>query len=420
MRDQLLGDRLWAERMGGNPLARHLAPFAASLEDEGYSPSTVRSKLRLLSELGRWLGRSELEAAALEEGLVGAFLEELRRGGRSARSHTTTARQFLDHLRKHDVVPAPPPPVCAQTPLICLLGQYEKYLRAERGLTTATVANYLPVVRRFLTERFEEGLLPLRLLPLRELAPADGSQFILRHADSLSAGRAKLLVTALRSFFRFLLQHGHIDLDLAASVPTVAHWRLSTVPRYLGAEEVERLLGSCDRTTATGRRNYAVLLLLARLGLRAGEVVALELDDIDWRAGEILVRGKGLFHDRLPLPREVGESLAAYLHADRPPGPTRRVFLCRKAPRRGFAGASTVGTIVRRALTQADLNPSTKGAHLLRHSLATGMLNREATLAEVGELLRHRSSNTTEIYAKVDFRALRLLAQPWPGDGGQR
>jgi integrase len=277
------------------------------------------------------------------------------------------------------------------------------------------VVNYLPLVRRFLRERFGEGP-----LPLRELTPADSFRFIQSHAPFMSAGRAKLLVTALRSFFRFLLEHGQIEVDLAACVPTMANWRLSTVPRYLPAEEIERVLGSCDRTTATGRRNYAVLLLLARLGLRAGEVVALELEDIDWRAGEILVRGKGLFHDRLPLPSEVGEALAAYLQADRPPGRTRRVFIGRKAPWRGFAGASTVSTIVRRALVKADLHPPNQGAHLLRHSLATGMLNRGASLAEIGELLRHRAASSTEIYAKVDVRALRVLAQPWPGAGGER
>jgi len=415
MLDQLLGDPLWAERLGGNPLAPHLASFAASLRDGGYRESTVHSKLRLLFDLGRWLGRNDLQVATLEEGLVAAFLEGRRREDRSAGSQATTARQFLDHLRKHDVIAGPPPPVVAASALISVLGQYERYLRAERGLTNATVVNYLPLVRRFLMERFGEGS-----LPLRELTPVDGSRFILRHAPSMSAGRAKLLVTALRSFFRFLLEHGQIEVDLAACVPTMANWRLSTVPRYLPAEEIERLLGSLDRTTATGRRNYAVLLLLARLGLRAGEVVALDLEDIDWRAGEILVRGKGLLHDRLPLPSEVGEALAAYLQADRPPGPTRRVFMCRKAPWRGLAGASTVSTIVRRALAKADLHPPNQGAHLLRHSLATGMLNRGASLAEIGELLRHRAASSTEIYAKVDFRALRLLAQPWPGGGGER
>jgi integrase/recombinase XerD len=191
------------------------------------------------------------------------------------------------------------------------------------------------------------------------------------------------------------------------------------VPKFLTSEEVERVIKACNRRMPTGRRDFAILLLLARLGLRAGEVVALQLEDINWRAGEILVRGKGLLHDRMPLPADVGEALACYLRRDRPSCQTRRVFVCMKAPRRGFAGPSTLTTIVRRALDRADLHPEFKGAHLLRHSLATSMLRSGATMAEIGEVLRHRSPNTTEIYAKVDFDGLRSLAHSWPLEGAQ-
>jgi site-specific recombinase XerD len=228
------------------------------------------------------------------------------------------------------------------------------------------------------------------------------------------------MTTAFRSFFRFLFQSGELQVDLSAAVPTVADWRLSTIPKYLIPDEVERVVSSCDRQTSTGRRDYAILLLLARLGLRAGEVVALELDDIDWRAGEILVRGKGLLHDRMPLPVDVGQALTSYLRMDRPACKTRRVFVCMKAPRSGFTGPSTVTTIVRRALDRAGLNPVFKGAHLLRHSLATRMLRSGASMGEIGEVLRHRIPSTTEIYAKLDFEGLRSLAQPWPSFGGAR
>src|SRR6266576_1346779 len=192
--------------------------------------------------------------------------------------------------------------------------------------------------------------------------------------------RAQLMTTAFRSFFRFLFQKGELQADLAASVPTVADWRLATVPKYLPKEEVERVVKACDRRTATGRRDYTILLLLARLGLRAGEVVALQFEDINWRAGEILVRGKGLLHDRMPLPADVGEALAAYLHRSRPACQTRRVFVCMQAPRRALAQSSTLSAIVRRALARADLDPPSKGAHLLRHSLATSMLRSGATM----------------------------------------
>ncbi len=225
--------------------------------------------------------------------------------------------------------------------------------------------------------------------------------------------------TVFRSFFRFLLQKGELQVDLAASVLTVADWRLSTVPKYLTPEEVERVLNACDRRMATGRRDYAILLLLARLGLRAGEVVALQLEDINWRAGEILVRGKGLLHERMPLPSDVGQALTSYLRRGRPACQTRRVFVRMRAPRRGFANPATLSGIVRRALARADLHPPSRGAHLLRHSLATSMLGSGATMRELAEILRHRAINSTEIYAKVDFQGLRSLAHPWPMGGGQ-
>ena len=227
------------------------------------------------------------------------------------------------------------------------------------------------------------------------------------------------MTTAFRSFFRFLFQKGELQTNLAASVPTVASWRLSTVPKYLVPKEVKRVLKACNRRKAIGRRDYAILLLLARLGLRAGEVVALQLEDVNWRAGEILVRGKGLLHEQMPLPPDVGQALASYVRRDRPPCQTRRVFLCMKAPRRGFAHPSTLSTIVRRALARADLHPPLKGAHLLRHSLATSMLRSGAKMGEIAEILRHRALNSTEIYAKVDFEGLRSLAHPWPMGGAQ-
>jgi len=300
------------------------------------------------------------------------------------------------------------------SPLADILSRYEEHLRSERGLVTATVLNYLPYIRRFLVERFREG--PFLF---GQVNPSDISNFVLRHGPSMSVGRAQLMTTAFRSFFRYLFQKGELQANLAAAVPTVADWRLSTVPKCLSSVEVKRVLKACNRRTATGRRDYAILLLLARLGLRAGEVVALQLDDINWRAGEVLVRGKGLFQDRMPLPSDVGKALASYLRRDRPACQTRRVFICIQAPRRGFANPSTLTMIVRRALDRADLHPTFKGAHLLRHSLATSMLRSGATMGEIGDVLRHRIPNTTEIYAKVDFDGLRSLAHPWPIGGAQ-
>ena len=406
-------ERLGADQRGQrNPLLVQVLPFADSLMESGYAATTIQSKLGLLIDLGEWLRRRGLAVKDLDERRIETFITDSRRNGLLRRGDRTTLRQLLDHLREHHVVQRVTP-TCDVSPLSAILDRYEKHLRSERGLTTATIINYLPFARKFLSDRFGEG--PFLLKVVR---PRDISGFILRHARTMSCRRAQLMTTVFRSFFRFLFQRGELQVDLAPSIPTVADWRLSTLPRYITAEEVIRVLGSCDRHTATGRRDYALLLLLARLGLRAGEIVAMQLEDIDWRSGEILVRGKGLLYDRMPLPVDVGQALAVYLRHDRLSSKTRRVFVCSKAPQRGFSGPSTVSTIVRRALDRAGLHPGFKGAHLLRHSLATSMIRSGASMSEIGEILRHRSPSTTEIYAKLDFEGLRSLAQPWPNLGG--
>jgi len=370
----------------------------------------VRLKLLLLTNFGQWLRRNNLAVTSLDERLVEAFLKHKHR---VHRGDLRTLQQFLDHLRRHHVVPARNL-ACDRSLLADILNRYETHLRTERGLVPVTIRGYLPFVHTFLLERFRG-----RPFLLKAVKASDISDFVLRHSPSMGIKTAQLMTTAFRSFFRFLFQKEELQTDLAASVPTVADWRLSTVPKFLTSEEIEHLLKACDRRMATGRRDYAILLLLARLGLRAGEVVALQLEDINWRAGGILIRGKGLLHDRMPIPGDVGEALASYLRRDRPPCQTRRVFVCTKAPRRGFAGPSTLTTIVRRALDRANLQPEFKGAHLLRHSLATSMLRSGATMGEIGEVLRHRALNTTEIYAKVDFDGLRSLAHSWPIGGAQ-
>lgn len=414
MLERFIRKPLTLQSLGACPLGPYLDSFAGSLQDLGYATSTARSQLQLLVDFGRWLIEGKVRVADLDGKVVDLFADERRHQGRLRRGQFHTLCRFLEHVRTQGIIP--PAQVSLQkSPLAELECRYESYLRVERGLTGATVENYRPFVYRFVVDRFGDG--PIFL---KELGPSDISRFVLRHAYAASPGRAKLMVTALRSFLRFLLQRGEIDVDLAVSVPPVADWRLSSVPKYLEFGEVEQLLATCDRSRPTGRRDYAILLLLARLGLRAGEVVALELDDIDWRASELMVRGKGLVHQRVPLLADVGEALAAYLRQDRPSCNTRRVFIQMKAPRRGFAGPSTVDTIVRRALERADLHPPLKGAHLLRHSLATGMLRRGASMAEIGQVLRHRAPATTEIYAKVDIGGLRSLAQPWPENRGEQ
>jgi site-specific recombinase XerD len=408
MLEHFFDNPLVVEHLRSDPLGAYLDSFAASLAALGYARFTGRSQIDLLARMGRWLAGNELTVTDLEERIVSRFVDERCLQGHRGKGDRATVRRFLEHLRQAGVIPVRER-VPDEHPLALLESRYEQYLRMERGLSTDTVRNYLPFIHRFLVERFAEE--PLRP---RELNASDASAAILRHAGSLSLGRAKLMVTALRSFLRSLLQHGEIDTDLAASVPAVSGWRQASVPKYLDSQDVQRLLDGCDRHTAMGRRNYAILLLLARLGLRAGEVVALQLDDVDWRAGEITVRGKGSLQDRLPLFPDVGEAVADYVRQDRPRCASRRVFIRMKAPHRGFDSPAAVSTIVERAVDQAGLHPPVRGAHLLRHSLATGMIRRGASMVEIGQVLRHRAAATTEIYAKVDFEGLRALARRWP------
>jgi integrase/recombinase XerD len=394
-------------------LGSHLDSFCTRLADLGYRPATIRHKLWVVTELTRWLVEQHLGVEDLSERRAEEFLAARRRRGRSCRGFRQTVLQLLGQLRSVDVVPTAEP-ACDDSPMAALLARYEEYLRRERMLAEGTIATYLPLVRAFVDERLGSAACS------SSLCAGDVRDFLLDRARRVAPKRAQLLGSALRSFLRFLFLRGETATDLAHAIPSVRQWRLSSVPRYLSAKDVERLLRACKRSPVTGRRDLAVLLLLARLGLRASEVIALELDDLRWREGEIVVHGKGLVRDRLPLLRDVGEALALYLRKDRPPGISRRVFLCHRAPHRGFAHPSTISTIVARALVRAGLTPATRGAHLLRHSLATAMARRGASFAEIGQVLRHRSPNTTEIYAKLDFGALRNVALPWPTTRGAR
>jgi integrase/recombinase XerD len=297
-----------------------------------------------------------------------------------------------------------------------LLQSYKDYLREDRGLTENSLLVYVPFIRDFLAAQTTQtgsvcpksfGALIIR-------------NFILEHTLDRSSEYARLLCTALRSFFRFLLLCGQTSRDLSNAVPMFRKYRQSVPPAFLSPSEVEQVLAATG-STLSGRRDHAILLLLARLGLRGGEVVALELDDVRWRAGEIVVRGKGRMVDHLPLLSDVGEALAVYIREDRGVSASRRVFLRIWAPHNGLTGPAAVGHIVRRALAQAGVHLSGRGAaHLFRHGLATKMIRHGASISEIAEVLRHRSQTTTAIYAQVSFEALREVALPWPAPGGAR
>jgi site-specific recombinase XerD len=363
--------------------------------------------MRLVLALSRWLSQKRYRLADLDEQKVEMFLRS-RESTKTQRLENVTMRMVLDQLRLSGDIP-PPLAKPVEGPLDQALADFRKYLVQERGLSKQTIGGYVPIVRSFLSERFGNGA--IRPCDLRQ---ADTNEYLQRRQAAHCPATLQGMTAALRSYFTFLHLRGDIHMNLAAAVPAVACWRLSTVPKFLKPDEVRRLLASCDQTTVKGQRDYTILLLLARLGLRAGEVIAMRLDDIDWDAGEMLIRGKGQRHDRLPIPKDVGAALAEYLHRGRPRSSTRHVFVRLNAPHKEFVSSSDISTIVRQLIDRAGLHPASKGAHLLRHSLATNMLQKGASLTEIGEVLRHRCPITTELYSKVAIDALRTLAQPWP------
>jgi len=401
-------DFLEWQRLRAGPLGPHLDTFAETLTEKGYPPATVALKVRLAAKFGHWLGRRGFVVEDVDEQAVARFFR--RHPCVPRRGDAATLRDVLERIRSAGLAP-PAPAKVDDTTIGRIVSEFGRYLLVDRGLSVLTRINYLPIVRSFLAERFDG-----RKVHLNALGPRDAGEFLVRHVHVVHPKRAALMVTALRGFLRWVHLKGALAADLAATVPAVACWRFSTVPKSIPARDVEHLLRRCRRRNSeTGLRDHAVLMLMARLGLRGGEVVGLDLADFDWGAGTVRVHGKGGRQDVLPLPADVGESVARYLRHGRPALSCRRIFVRAKAPRRGFASTGAVCTIVRRALECAGLDPPRKGGHILRHALACSMLCRGATLTEVGQVLRHRRADTTTIYAKVDFQALRALAPAWPG-----
>jgi site-specific recombinase XerD len=399
------------ERLRQGPLNEHLDAYAAAVAEQGYTHDSIRQQLVVIADFSRWLAQKHIDVQTLNSRVVDRYLRLRRRQPRIRRGEPKTLARLLAMLGQKGVVNQHQQAV-ADNARTRITNEFGCYLLQERGLSPSTLLNYVPVAEQFLAERFHNAVPNFAMIRATHV-----TGFVLRHARQLSPVRAGLMVTALRSFFRYLRHRGVIATDLAACVPTVPQWSLSTLPRFLPAGAVERILECCDRTTSVGRRNYTILLLLARLGVRAGEVVGLSLDDIDWSTGQITIRGKGGKSSQLPLVNDVGSALADYLRHDRPRSATRRVFLRHRAPIVGFGNSSTISSLVRRALKHAGVESAHTGAHVLRHSLATSLLRQGGSLDEIGELLRHQSPNTTAIYAKVDVTALHTLALPWPGGG---
>jgi len=392
-------------RMRG-PLAVYQDAIWSALLGRGYTPLSAKNLLRVAAHLSRWLEAEGFCPLDLTPARIDSFLEHRVRCGYTCWRTSRGLDPILEPLRSLGVVPTGFTPEPDASPLGQLLQEYERYLQQDRGLVARTIAAYVGEARRLLVE-----LGVGEVLRLRQLSAADISELVVREVRSMSVGSAKLMVTRLRSFLRFLAMRG-ICMDLSAAAPAVAGHRLSRLPRHIPWAEVQRLVESCDPGTPVGRRDQAIVLLLARLGLRACEVAALELGDIRWASGEILVHGKGSHDARLPLPQEVGDAIVRHLESGRPRSNSRRLFLGSNAPHRELS-AGAIQAVVADASRRARL--PRRSAHQLRHTAATQMLRRGAGLQAVAEVLRHSSIDTTAIYAKVDHRALRPLARPWPG-----
>ena len=388
------------------PLARYAPGFVAELVEVGYRPNAAAVQLRLLAHLSRWLEREGIDPVEVREAQLERFRTEDLARVRSLRIAGGLV-PLLAYLRGLGAVPAADVPALSNVEL--LLGRYREYLLVERGVAAGTARGYIDCVRPFVSSRAGgDGE-----VDLAGLTPQDVLGFVLADSQRRPRRSAKLMVTALRSLLRFLHVEGLIDRPLAQVVPSVAFWRLRGLPRGLDGDQVRALLESCDTDTVNGRRDLAILLLLVRLGMRRGEVARLRLEDIDWRVGELRVRGKGARIERMPLPADVGEALVRYLSDGRPAGvETRAVFMRVRAPRAALTppGITQVVVAAGRRAGLGDLGP-----HRLRHTAASELLRRGAPLSEIGQLLRHRTELTTTIYAKVDRDRLRELALPWPG-----
>lgn len=399
-------------QMRASCVGPHLDGFIEHLVARGYTAHGVRKFVRPVAHFGRWADRSGAGIASWDEKTLRRFQAHLRRCRcepnrgvfKLAIEHV---EQFFEYLRAEAAI-APASLRIAPAPRFSALSeQFAGWMRRHRGLTEGTLLVYQTLLRRFLEKHGER--------PERYTADKVRT-FVVSHIGRLSRSRARSTVTALRAFLRFLVAEGRVPAGLVLCVPKVPQWRLASLPRYLEAAEVERVVSSCDVKSSRGMRDHAILLLLSRLGLRAGDIVAMELDDIDWGRGTLRVRGKGRREVLLPLPQDVGDAMLAYLQHGRAAAASSRLFLSSQAPVQPFQGPSAVSTLVRTALERAGVaNPPSRGAHLLRHSAATAMLRAGGSLDTIAAVLRHQSSDTTTHYAKVDLALLERVAQPWPG-----
>lgn len=408
MLEKIINDPLRVKTLRSGPSGPLLEGFAEYLCRTGYSEMTARSYIRAAERLIYWSDGESISVSILTEKLLDPFDNYLDQYLRYSHSHRLTllsgARLFLKHLRRVGVILSTIAEPTAQDP--ALLTSFCQWMRQQRGTSNSTLCNYSRSIRDLLKRLGEEPI----MFDAHNLR-----QFVLERSQRCGSAAAKTCTTALRMFLRFLIAEGKCAAGLDAAIPVVAHWRLSTLPRYIQPEEVEVIIASCDLNSPVGIRDRAVLLLLARLAFRAGDIVRLRLNDIDWERAEIQVSGKGRRQTRLPLTQEVGDALIAYLKDGRPPTDSDVLFIRSRAPFSAFASHCAISEIVIQAMRRAGVSCQSRGAvRVLRHSAATSMLRQGSSLQDIATILRHLSVETTQIYAKVDIAALLQIAQPWP------
>jgi site-specific recombinase XerD len=396
-------------RLRNGPHASCVELYVSRLVKIGLNRRGTWRSLNLVGDLLSWLTRIGSIPTELNERMVEEYLRHRSTEQCIQKGDHAALKRLLSVLREAgEIAPAMRPPL---TPHEQIFEAFSQHLREERGLATISIVHHLPFVRLFLRE-----VCPGGAGDLGRIGQADVTRYIERHAQDQSAASGKAMCWALRSFLRYLHHKGLNPRPLACCVPSIRRWKFASLPTYLSAAQVQTVLHSCDRATALGRRDYAILMILAKLGMRASEVATLTLDDIDWRSGEMLIRAKGRQRTTMPIPPDVGAAVVAYLRDGRPKSSCRRLFLRTLAPHFGFASGCAITMITRTALNRAGIRGyAHHGAHLFRHSLATELLRSGATLSQIGQLLRHESHDTTRIYAKVDIEALRTLSLPWPG-----
>jgi site-specific recombinase XerD len=390
------------------PVGTYLDGLSEWLRAAGYKQRPGQLVLRGAAHFGYWIGAHGVSIDQIREGALDAFARHLPTcacphpfQGRD-RYHRDGAQRLVTHWRRLGVVP----PISAEPETVSpVITRFSQWMRQHRGVTESTLANYVPLVTEFVVACGAEAT---------AYDAASVRAFILARASRYGRSRAKSTVNAIRVFLRFLAVCGHCSADLVAAVPRIAEWKLSSLPRYISSRDIEQLCAACDPATATGARDRAVILLLARLGLRAGDVRDLRLTDIDWARGRLRVMGKGRCETWLPLPQDAGDAVRHYVTCGRPASEDDHVFLRVYAPIGPLPSSGPIANLVRRALQRAGIDAPSKGAHVLRHSAATDLLRQGASLDVIGAVLRHRCIESTAHYAKVDVALLRMVAQPWP------